>query len=120
MIYTSYYAKMKKLHEAGITPVAISRGVPRGFSGPRIKELAPTWAMLKMSDEDYEKNYEKLLQSVDRCAIIKALEEFGDVALLCWEKDINQCHRKRVAEWLREGGCEVEEFLEEDEIPPLA
>ena len=109
MIYTSYFGNMKELLRHNIEPVAISRGVPRGFTGRRILSLAPTWAMLKMSDAMYNREYEKILSENDREQIVKYLGN-KDVALLCWEKDINDCHRKRVGEWLREGGYEVQEF----------
>lgn len=114
MIYTSYFSRVRELKKCGIQPIAISRGVPAGWAERQIKELAPTWQMLKMSDEDYNRCYEQILANVDRD---KLVESFGgrDVALLCWEKDINECHRKRVGEWLREGGYEVEEFQTEAE-----
>ena len=113
MIYTSYFGMMKELVENGIEPIAISRGVPKNFTGRRILSLAPTWAMLRMSDEDYEKEYKKILQKNDIECIMK-LFEGKDVALLCWEKDINQCHRKDVAEWIASYGYEVKEF-----VPPV-
>lgn len=114
-IYTSYYGQLKNLVQHGIEPIAISRGVPTGFAGRRVMVLAPTWAMLKMSDEDYDKCYENILAHINRDALVEDLAKGGDhdVALLCWEKDINDCHRKRVGEWLREGGYEVEEFQTE-------
>ena len=114
MIYTSYFGRLRDLTRNGIQPVAISRSVPAGFAGRRIMELAPTWAMLKMSDEDYDRCYEKILERIDRDELVESFEG-KDVALLCWEKDINECHRKRVGEWLREGGYEVEEFRREKE-----
>lgn len=112
MIYTSYWANVPELIVHGIEPVGISRSVPKGFMGRRIMSLAPTWNMLKMSDEDYDKAYKKILQNNDRSAIIEMFRG-KDVALLCWEKNNNDCHRKQVAEWLREGGCECEEFSAE-------
>ena len=109
MIYTSYFGKVKELQRKGIVPISISRSVPKFFSGQRILSLAPTWQMLKMSDADYDREYEKILASNDRDEIVRSFRG-KDVALLCWEKDLNECHRKRVGEWLREGGYEVEEF----------
>lgn len=116
-IYTSYYSKAKKLKEHGIEMVSISRGEPKWFSGRRISALAPTWEMLKMDDENYDREYEKILKSNNADDIVSFLscndmENHVDVALLCWEKDWNNCHRKTVAEWLIENGYEVEEFNE--------
>ena len=115
MIYTSYFGRLRDLSKSGIEAISISRSVPTGFAGRRIMELAPTWAMLKMSDEDYDRCYEQILAKVDRDELVKSFEG-RNVALLCWEKDINDCHRKRVGEWLREGGYEVEEFQTERQI----
>ena len=109
MIYTSYYGMVKTLAKNGIEPIAISRSVPKGFTGRRILSLAPTWAMLKMSDAEYDTCYERILLENDRDAIVESFQG-KDVALLCWESTVNECHRKRVGEWLREGGYEVQEF----------
>lgn len=116
MIYTSYYANIDKLVKNGIEPVAISRSVPKNFAGLRLMSLAPTWQMLSMSDAEYDRHYEMILRKNNRDLIVKMFEG-RDVALLCWEKDVNQCHRKRVAEWLREGGYRVEEFGEKKAEP---
>lgn len=118
MIFTSYYGQLRNLAKSGITPIAISRSVPAGFAGRRIMELTPTWAMLKMSDADYDRCFEEMLTKVDRDALVKSFDG-QNVALMCWEKDINDCHRKRVGEWLREGGYEVEEFGVKKETAPV-
>ena len=114
-IYTSYFANRKKLESQNIEVVAISRGKPRGWRGRSYDQLAPTWQMLKMSDDDYEREYQKILASNSQEDFItflsKGLEKgCVGVALCCWEKDINDCHRKEVGEWLRSAGYEVEEF----------
>jgi hypothetical protein len=114
-IYTSYFSNSKKLTEENIEMISISRGKPKWFHGRSCDALAPTWAMLKMNDEDYWKNYEAILKRANPDDVVKWLKEglkkgCNDVALLCWEKDINDCHRKRVAEWLNEYGYDVVEF----------
>lgn len=107
---------VRKLTKAGIEPVAISRGKPKGFAGRSYDRLAPTWAMLKMSDADYDAAYEQILAQNDPHQFVHSLiagmnEKCPNgVALLCWEKDVNECHRKRLGEWLIEAGYEVEEF----------
>ena len=119
MIYTSYFGRTRELEQNGIEPIAISRGIPNGFRGRRIMSLAPTWDMLKMSDEAYNRRYEEILLENDRDSIVESFEG-KDVALLCWEKDENDCHRKRVAEWLREGGYEAKEYKSEKELKKQA
>jgi hypothetical protein len=97
------------------TPVAISRGVPRGWKGRRELRLAPSWEMLKMSPQDYDRNYDALLSRLDAR---KLFEEIGDkTVLLCWEKPGFRCHRRRVAEWFeKELGIAVPELG--DNVPP--
>lgn len=114
-LYTSYWGNVRKLRDAGIEPVAISRGKPKNWMGRSFDALAPTWNMLHMSDAEYYRAYERILSKVNADGFVAWLEAglrdgCDGVALLCWEKDPNECHRKRVAEWLRESGYEVEEF----------
>jgi len=111
MIYTSYYANAKSLQKNGIEIVAISRGKPSWFTGRSLDCLAPTWNMLKMSEEEYDKEYDKILNRNNAKRIVDFLGE-KDVALCCWEKDVNDCHRKRVAEWLKAFGYDVKEFCD--------
>lgn len=107
---------VRSLEKAGIEPIAISRGKPKGFAGRSYDRLAPTWAMLRMNDSDYDAAYEDILAKNDPEQFVHSLiagmneKHPKGVALLCWEKDINECHRKRVGEWLRTAGYEVEEF----------
>lgn len=111
MIYTSYYGMLGKLKAEGIVPIAISVGKPKGWAGESIDSLAPTWAMLKMGPSDYERAYNAILDHNDPREIVQNHVMGRDVALLCWERDINDCHRKMVGEWLREAGYECEEFV---------
>ena len=47
MIYTGYYANVKKYEEAGLVPVAISGVVPKFFDGFTYKEFAPRKEMFQ-------------------------------------------------------------------------
>ena len=122
MIYTSYFKKVPELIECGIEPVAVSRSIPKGLFCRRLMSLAPTWGMLRMSDEQYDIEYEKILQKHNPEEVVNwLLGESGfkkDVALLCWEKNPEECHRLKIAEWLKENGYEVEEFGSEKFIQP--
>lgn len=108
-IYTSYYANVKKL-SPDMVPVGISRGNNRFVKVAYYeKRLAPTWPMMKMNQEDYDREFYKLLNSLDAQEIYDSLPE--NAVLLCYEKFNDRCHRRAVAEWLeRELGivvCEV-------------
>src|SRR5260370_27573580 len=109
-MFTSNFGQVKSILAAGLEPVAISRGVPKWFKGRRMLQLAPTWAMLKMTAEEYNVRFEAILSELDPKQVYT---ELGDKAvLLCWEKpNIERCHRRRVAEWFEQGlGMVVPEF----------
>ena len=112
MIYTSYFGNAKALKERGIEIVSVSRGKPNGFTGRSLDCLAPTWNMLRMSDEQYDIEYEKILKRNNPKQIVDFLGN-KDVALCCWEKNIKDCHREKILQWLRSFGYDVEEFSTE-------
>lgn len=126
-IYTSYYGNMRKLDRAGILPISISVGIPRWFTGSRLPYLAPTRKMLdpSMPEEEYIKKYNEILSRVSIKTLredisIIARGEDVDIALLCWEKPGDFCHRHLFADWLKEKtGYEIKEFgVSEDQTPP--
>jgi hypothetical protein len=77
--------------------VAISRGIPRGWRGRRYIDLAPTWAMLKMSSEDYLIEYNRILARLDP---VKVADELDGSILLCFEQPGLRCHRRYFAAFL--------------------
>jgi hypothetical protein len=91
--------------------VAISRGVPKGWTGRRYYPLAPkTWALVKETREDiFREQFGRQLTNLDAHAV---MEELGpDAILLCWEAPGEFCHRRLVAKWLeRETGIAVPEL----------
>lgn len=116
-IYTSNYARARKL-PSHLTPVSISRGVPRFFSGASEKRLAPTWEMLKKPREIYDAMFIDYLSKLDAQVILNALPE--NPVLLCYETHNDWCHRRAVAEWFEnELGIVVPEygFDREDTFP---
>src|SRR5262245_21231811 len=97
---TSYFGNVKEIQAAGLEPVAISVGIPRWFKGRRVKELAPSWAMLKMSAVQYDLLYDRILGKLNPRTIAEAIGPKG--VILCWEKPGEPgqpwdcCHRRRV------------------------
>jgi hypothetical protein len=116
LVYTSCFANVKRLptaslFEQGIQPVAISRGVPRGWRGKRELRLAPARAMLWAPEAEFDRYYSDLLAALDPRELWQQLTADGPVALLCWEKPGEPCHRRDVAAWLQKHlGFEVPEF----------
>ena len=121
-IYTSYFSNAARLRKANVEMIGISLFPPKWFTGVSMKQVAPTRSLFNagpLSDEEYEKRFKaEVLSKVDAFEFYKMLERFGggkDVALCCFEKNVNECHRKKVGEWLtRELGIEVLEFGEEE------
>ncbi|MBA4543979.1 hypothetical protein H1164_13905 [Thermoactinomyces daqus] len=108
-MYTSNFANVQKIIEAGLRPVAISIGLPKMYKGEHEFRLAPTWAMLKMPREEYDRLFLKKLASLDPVQLYQSLGE--DAVLLCFEKHNDWCHRRLVAEWFEsELGIVVPEF----------
>jgi uncharacterized protein YeaO (DUF488 family) len=120
MIYTTYFAKLKKLPE-NVVPIAICRYVPEGLrlSCYRYFELAPNPDNLleykRTGDiEKFTRNYkEQILDKLDPHGLVRDLTRWvgnKDIAFVCYEKSTDFCHRHLVAEWLRYNGYACEEF----------
>lgn len=116
-IYTSYFGNAKKLQEANIEMVNIARYKPRYFSGFSLLTVAPLPFMLSedMTEEQYVEHYNRLvLEPLDINRFLKSLEALSvnkDVALCCYEKPGQFCHRHLLAEWLnKQRGLDIKEF----------
>ncbi len=116
-IYTSYFAKAAILRKVGIVPIGVALWPPRFFRGISMKQVAPRRYMLddRLTDEEYIRMYRNdVLRLVDARSFIQDLERASrgmDVALCCFEKPGDFCHRHILAKWLNEQtGIEVSEF----------
>lgn len=115
-IYTSYHRNVSKLKDAGVVPVSISRYFPKYsfFKYDTYLDLAPRGDMLKMDEETYRYHFDKILAKLNAKKVfedIKKLSKGKDVALLCFEKPGDFCHRQIVAKWLsRNLNIEVVEY----------
>jgi uncharacterized protein YeaO (DUF488 family) len=120
MIYTTYFAKLKKLPE-NVVPIAICRYVPKGLNCYRYFELAPNPDTLldykHTGDiEKFTKDYkEQILARLDPCGLVDDLMKLignKNIALGCYEKSTDFCHRHLVADWLRNAGYACEEWYD--------
>lgn len=115
-IYTSYFGNLRKLTQERIVPVSIARYPPKWYGGHSYTALAPTAYMLSgsCSHEEYLSRYAELTWRMNAADVVKDLEQMSqgrDVALLCFEKPGQFCHRRLAADWLhKELGIDVEEF----------
>lgn len=129
-IYTSYFANLKNLEKEDIFPIGICCYPPKWFNGPNLGAIAPTPDILekcRSSHAEYEKRYKAEVLSIfkDVSTLINKISYISggkDVALCCYEKPSDFCHRHIVAKWLEEqAGIEVKEFekTEEMKMEPL-
>lgn len=122
-IYTSFFGNAKKLNKNGIAIVGIALFPPKWLSIPSYKPCAPTYDIFKNSKdkEDYTNRYTKeVLYMLDVNTMMNYLKNVSggrDVALCCFEKPEEFCHRHLLAKFLEERlGIEVKEFDEEQMV----
>lgn len=127
-IYTTYFARLKKLPN-DIAIVPISNSIPgdsgsttcSALSANKYKKLVPPWYVVKAykengDKEQYTKDYQRLildnLNPHDVVSNLKRIAGYNDVALVCYEKPSDFCHRHLVADWLCNAGYDVSEWEE--------
>ena len=125
MIYTSYFAKLKFLPD-NIIPISICGKAPDWYKGLQYKKLAPKYDFfIKWKDNHDNDYYTKCFneQVLDKLDVEDTVSELIDphsgidIALICYEKPEEFCHRHLVAEWLRKNGFKCEEYrFKESEI----
>lgn len=109
-IYTTYYAVLKKLPE-DVVPISIAGRKPEGVDIIEYKKLSPSWSILSElkykggTIENYIERFRKeILGKLNKEEVLKELEELSggrDIALCCYEKPGDFCHRYLVEEWLK-------------------
>lgn len=124
MIYTSYFAKIKQLEKNNIIPISICGKAPDWYKGLQYKKLAPKyeffmeWKKNRNNDYYIEHFYTEVLEPLDAFDVLHQLMymselETGkvrDIALICYEKPSDFCHRHLVAEWLNKNGFKCKEW----------
>lgn len=119
MIYTTYFAKLKSLPES-IVPISICGKAPVGYKGLQYKMLAPRYDFFIKWKETQDNDYyikcyrEQVLSHLKAYDVVNALYNLSggiDVALVCYERPQDFCHRHIVADWLRSNGIECNEYI---------
>ena len=119
MIYTSYFAKIKELEKNDITPISICGKSPAWYKGLQYKKLAPKYDFFMKWKENHDNDYyikcfnEQVLSKLDPMRVYNelcALADSSKIALICYEKPSDFCHRHLVADWLAERGFDIEEW----------
>ena len=122
MIYTTYFAKLKSLPE-NVIPISICGKAPSWYDGLQYKKLAPKYGFFMKWKETHDNDYyikhfnEEVLNCLDVEKIVNELYYMSgydkDIALVCYEKPSDFCHRHLVADWLNKNGFECKEFVGE-------
>jgi hypothetical protein len=107
-LYTSYFAKSRELQQKKIITVGIALMPPIWFKGISLFELAPTREMLNTAkkhgiNDSYIVAYKNKLDKVYWKRVFNRINEMSmgnDVALLCFEKNVNECHRKILSDYI--------------------
>lgn len=123
MIYTSYFAKIKQLEKNNIIPISICGKAPDWYKGLQYKKLTPKYGFFmewkKSQDNDYyiEHFQKEVLDHLIACEVMEDLfalkplqDKRKDIALICYEKPSDFCHRHLVADWLNGNGFKCEEW----------
>ncbi len=133
-IFTTYFANLRKIPE-DVIPISISVKPPKGWKGLSYPKLFPTEKMIA----DYKRSGDerKMMQSynteilgkLNPFEVLKDLDKISveytewltdkdvdhglKIALVCYEKPGDFCHRRLVARWLKnatEGNLTVDEL----------
>lgn len=118
-VYTSYFAACGKLPK-DIVPISISLKKPDWYDGKEYKALAPKpgffqrWRVNHDNQAYIASFREQVLGKLDAknvCEDLLRLSGGHPMALLCYERPGEFCHRHLVAQWLTANGCPVEEYM---------
>lgn len=124
MIYTSYFAKLRSLPE-NIVPVSICGKTPDWYTGLQYKKLAPKYDFFMEWKQNHDNDYyikcfqEQVLNKLNATDVILDLSRLcegfnvgeDNIALICYEKPTDFCHRHLVADWLNRNGVRCEEWI---------
>lgn len=133
MIYTSYFAKLKSLPD-NVTPISICAKAPNWYKGIQYKKLAPKYGFFMKWKEDHDNDYYierfnlEVLEPLNITSVLDDLQvslpeevkmkmqspvwrnKDWHIALVCYEKPTDFCHRRLVADWLVSNGISCEEY----------
>lgn len=118
MIYTSYFAKLNKL-PPDVVPISICGKAPAWYNGLQYKKLAPKYSFFSEWKKNGDNNYyikhfnDEVLSTLSPQTVYNELLKLSggkDIALICYEKPADFCHRHLVAEWLTTNGIKCDEI----------
>ncbi len=122
MIYTTYFAKLHSLPD-DVIPIAICGKSPEWYKGLQYKKLAPKYDFFMKWKQNHDNDYylkcfdEQVLSPLTIEGVLSDLRKLTgqqnlNIALVCYEKPENFCHRHRVAKWFLDHSVECIEWIE--------
>lgn len=136
MIYTTYFAQLRNL-PGNIIPVSICGKAPEWYKGLQYKKLAPKYDFFMEWKKTHDNAYyverfnaevlapltalrvvtelQTLLPEEVKAAMHSPFYSHPDVhiALVCYEKPGDFCHRNVVSQWLCDNGFECKEWIKD-------
>lgn len=133
MVYTTYFAQLRNLPD-NVIPISICAKVPQWYSGIQYKRLAPKYEFFMEWKRNHDNDYyiehfsSEVLEPLDVRRVMSELQvalpnevkvqmqtpfwtsKDWHVALVCYEKPSDFCHRHLVADWLRQNGYMCSEW----------
>lgn len=127
MIYTTYFAQLRNLPD-NVIPVSICGKAPNWFNGLQYKKLAPKYGFFMEWKQTHDNSYyiehfnAEVLAPLSALMVLTELQTMlpeelktvmqapfysnsdWHIALVCYEKPQDFCHRHLVAKWLNENG----------------
>lgn len=132
MLYTSYFAKINKL-PPNVLPISICGKAPDWYKGIQYKKLAPKYGFFMEWKKTHNNEYyiehfnTEVLSHLSPSKVVNELQQLlpveveeqttniwenidWHIALICYEKPSDFCHRHLVAKWLTDNGYKCEEW----------
>ena len=118
-MFTSYFAKVPQIEY----PLSIARINPDWYDNPSYPKLAPSKELLfdfkyGANKDDMEFYTTEFMRYLDTLEFKESIQELSGIygpdaldrlALICYEKPSDFCHRHIVANWLRQHGADIYE-----------
>lgn len=136
MIYTTYFAQLKNLPQ-NVFPVSICGKAPEWYKGAQYKKLAPKYGFFMEWKQNHDNDYyishfnSEVLDTLTPTVVLNELQlklpedvrakmdtpvqinNDWHIALVCYEKPNDFCHRHLVAKWLQSNGVHCKEWVKE-------
>lgn len=133
MIYTTYFAQLRNL-PPNIIPVSICGKAPEWYSGLQYKKLAPKYGFFMEWKRNHDNDFyiehfnTEVLAHLSPLQVVTELQcrlpedvkvqmqapfytsSDWHIALVCYEKPGDFCHRHLVSKWLSANGFNCEEW----------